>query len=323
MSGSAEHPDSAVPISEVVAQHGFTNVLFSPLSDRGAVGATRRLLSTLRDGAELTIVAVLSRPSRFQQALHGSGHVEAILESGHRAAHRRLARCEKTASEAGRGIEASSIIDVGHPALSLVTRAVAAQHDLLVVSLEDDDDHALIRRLLRKSPCPVWVIRPTRAVRHRVLAAIDPEPEQEQLNRLVLSTASVLAGEDGELHVVNAWELYGESTMRSSAFIQLEEAEVERRRRAVGDAHERAVAELMSSLDETDRWEVHVTSGPAARVICDTIERHHIDTLVIGTVARSGIGGVVMGNTAERVLDEVGCSVVAVKPPGFVSPIHF
>ena len=41
----------------------------------------------------------------------------------------------------------------------------------------------------------------------------------------------------------------------------------------------------------------------------------------MGTVARTGISGLVMGNSAEQVLDEVHCSVIAVKPPGFKSPI--
>ena len=41
----------------------------------------------------------------------------------------------------------------------------------------------------------------------------------------------------------------------------------------------------------------------------------------MGTIARTGLPGVLIGNTAEKVLDDVHCSVVAVKPPGFVSPL--
>ena len=46
-----------------------------------------------------------------------------------------------------------------------------------------------------------------------------------------------------------------------------------------------------------------------------------IDLLVLGTVARTGIAGYVIGNTAEAVLSQVTCSVLAVKPEGFVSPV--
>jgi nucleotide-binding universal stress UspA family protein len=41
----------------------------------------------------------------------------------------------------------------------------------------------------------------------------------------------------------------------------------------------------------------------------------------MGTVARIGIPGLLIGNTAETILDQLDCSVLAVKPPGFVSPV--
>jgi hypothetical protein len=41
----------------------------------------------------------------------------------------------------------------------------------------------------------------------------------------------------------------------------------------------------------------------------------------MGTVARTGIAGLLIGNTAEAILEQVQCSVLAVKPPGFVSPV--
>jgi hypothetical protein len=41
----------------------------------------------------------------------------------------------------------------------------------------------------------------------------------------------------------------------------------------------------------------------------------------MGTVARTGIAGFVMGNTAEMMLRQLRGSVLAVKPPGFVTPV--
>jgi nucleotide-binding universal stress UspA family protein len=45
------------------------------------------------------------------------------------------------------------------------------------------------------------------------------------------------------------------------------------------------------------------------------------DLIVMGTVARTGIPGFIMGNTAEAILNQIDCSVLAVKPPGFVTPV--
>jgi nucleotide-binding universal stress UspA family protein len=61
--------------------------------------------------------------------------------------------------------------------------------------------------------------------------------------------------------------------------------------------------------------------GEPARAISHFIDRNGIDLVVTGRVARTGIRGLVMGNTAERVLQRLRGSVLAVKPPGFVSPV--
>jgi nucleotide-binding universal stress UspA family protein len=42
----------------------------------------------------------------------------------------------------------------------------------------------------------------------------------------------------------------------------------------------------------------------------------------MGTVARGGIAGLLVGNTAERVLKRLSCAVLALKPEGSVSPVR-
>ena len=44
--------------------------------------------------------------------------------------------------------------------------------------------------------------------------------------------------------------------------------------------------------------------------------------LIMGTIARSGISGILIGNTAERLLPHVPCSVLALKPDGWKCPIE-
>lgn len=51
------------------------------------------------------------------------------------------------------------------------------------------------------------------------------------------------------------------------------------------------------------------------------IEEKKIDVLVMGTVARTGIPGFIIGNTAEIILQKIDCSLLALKPLGFVSPV--
>ena len=68
--------------------------------------------------------------------------------------------------------------------------------------------------------------------------------------------------------------------------------------------------------------QVHLSWGTPWQEI-RRISRHQAaDLIVIGTVGRSGIKGLLIGNTAEKVLDTCDCSILTVKPDGFVSPIE-
>jgi nucleotide-binding universal stress UspA family protein len=42
----------------------------------------------------------------------------------------------------------------------------------------------------------------------------------------------------------------------------------------------------------------------------------------MGTVGRVGIPGLFIGNTAEEIFQTTACSVLAVKPDGFISPVE-
>jgi len=46
-----------------------------------------------------------------------------------------------------------------------------------------------------------------------------------------------------------------------------------------------------------------------------------VDLIVMGTLSRTGIPGYFIGNTSESILSQVNCSVLTMKPPGFVSPV--
>jgi hypothetical protein len=59
----------------------------------------------------------------------------------------------------------------------------------------------------------------------------------------------------------------------------------------------------------------------AYEVIPAMIRDIKADLVVMGTVARTGIPGFIVGNTAEMILSQIACAVLAVKPPGFVSPV--
>ncbi|MEE4264405.1 MAG: universal stress protein [Desulfobacteraceae bacterium] len=66
---------------------------------------------------------------------------------------------------------------------------------------------------------------------------------------------------------------------------------------------------------------LHFLKGDPAARITDLAAKERIDLIVVGTVCRTGVAVFFIGNTAENVLQQVECSVLTVKPEGFVSPV--
>ena len=126
--------------------------------------------------------------------------------------------------------------------------------------------------------------------------------------------------ERSELHVIHAWNLPGENRMRSRAVIL--QAELDMLLQGVRGKRETQLGDLLghySSLDLSPR--VHLVNGRAGEEIPELVRQEGIDLLVMGTVCRTGVAGFFIGNTAETVLAQVDCSVLSVKPEGFVTPV--
>jgi len=67
--------------------------------------------------------------------------------------------------------------------------------------------------------------------------------------------------------------------------------------------------------------QLHVITGDAKYIVPAAARDLDVDLIVMGTVARVGIPGFFMGNTAESILNQIDCSVLTIKPSGFVSPV--
>ena len=87
--------------------------------------------------------------------------------------------------------------------------------------------------------------------------------------------------------------------------------------------HEEGLNNLLEKYDlQGLNHQVHLIKGTAGIVIPDVAEKERADLIVMGTLSRSGVRGFLIGNTAEKILQKVDCSVLAVKPDGFVTPVN-
>ncbi|MGD9715399.1 MAG: universal stress protein, partial [Thermomicrobiales bacterium] len=79
---------------------------------------------------------------------------------------------------------------------------------------------------------------------------------------------------------------------------------------------------FVESLDaEPDQIQRHLSWGTPWKEVGRLAQHLGIDLIALGTIGRSGVKGLLLGNTAERVLDTCHCSILTVKPDGFVSPL--
>ena len=228
-----------------------------------------------------------------------------------------------------RGLEVSTKVLMGKTSLGIMKEVLWSQHDLVVRVTRGTHSRrsgffgSTSMRLLRKCPCAVWLVKPdTRPRFLRVLAAVEPTPHDAahaQLNQTIIKLAdSVAHYEGGQLHVMHAWELFGASVLRSR-MPQDEYADlVKATESEIAIAFDKFLAPHALSVQSEN---VYLVRGDAGRVIPGLLKEQGIDLVVMGTVARTGIPGMMMGNTAETVLDQAECSVLAIKPTGFVSPV--
>ncbi len=238
---------------------------------------------------------------------------------------RRLLRTGLTELSTG-GIDLSTSVEWSHtPFLTIIQRVLRQGHDLLIKTAEHVTGpkamlfHPTDRHLMRQCPCPVWMIRPEQHHTYqRILAAVDSFPDDEinaDLNRHILDLANSQAvRDDAELHVVHAYQV------RSKLLLPTD-VDIDEYNNAVVALHrERLEALLQAHPMPSQR--VHMEEGFPGEIIPAVARRERIDLIVMGTLARVGIPGLFIGNTAERTLDHVDCDILAVKPKGFVTPVR-
>jgi universal stress protein E len=280
--------------------------------------------------AQLTIVDVIEELPRDMRML-----MVAVtpMELQELVIQERLKYLEPIVATLGReGVQAGVTILTGTPFLAIIRQVLRQKHDLVIMAA---DGRSRLKgqlfgttslHLMRKCPCPVWVMKPTWRERfHRILAAVDPAGGEEEANLLnikIMDLATSLAEmEQSELHIVHAWDLRGEHQLR--VHTRISSAKMSQLADQTRERHQKGFNELIGNYPLQDlNHRLHFLKGDPAASITSLAAEHAIDLIIMGTVCRTGVAGFFIGNTAENVLQLVDCSVLTVKPQGFVSPVR-
>ena len=237
-----------------------------------------------------------------------------------------------TASIQQAGVQVNTKVLHGTPFLTIIQEVLRNDHDMVMIAAEGRRVFKEMfygrtsMHLMRKCPCPVWVMNPDQPKHYsHILAAVDPTPSSEErdtLNIKIMDLATSLAHrEHCELLVIHTWTFSLESHLRSGR-VNVPLSKVDEWERALRDKHRRSLGDLLQPYDLTNlEHQVYMLRGEAGRLIPALAKAREVELIVMGTVSRTGVTGFLIGNTAEKVLRQVDCSVLVVKPDKFVTPV--
>jgi universal stress protein E len=219
---------------------------------------------------------------------------------------------------AERGVEATLAVRKEPAWLAVVREVLRVHADLVVAGKRTDvytDDRRLgtvARKLVRKCPCAVWLEDPRETRDPSVLlAATDLSPVGDRAVALAASVADALGA---ELHVVHAYSVSLEAQMEGG----------EARREYERDKYDAAVRSIEAVLADSPlagAATLHVGLSSPTQAVLEGVEKLRPGLVVMGTISRGGIPGLLMGNTAERLIDRIDCALLTVKPADFVCPV--
>lgn len=231
------------------------------------------------------------------------------------------------------------VIKFGNPAIEVIKEVMTFGHDIVIKaasgpqSFKDRLFGGVAVRLLRKCPCPVFILKPSPAISFKnILVPIDPdinvdsplvtEESEEPISRKIMDLSLYMAQmEESTLHILHCWFLPGE-TLLSSARSRIAPEELNRMAVLAEKIHLQKMNTLLSPYDlSKTSHSLIIEKGDPGKKIIEYANKNQIDLIIMGTVGRSGLSGLFIGNTAERVIEEVNCSVLTVKPSQFSSPV--
>jgi universal stress protein E len=274
-------------------------------------------------GARLELFHAMHVPAFDEIALLQDDSVDKLRERVEEQARILLARmCAKVRKH---GVPAEYSVEWDYPPHeAILRRATAIGADLIVAECHKGARtrpwliHLTDWELLRTSPLPVLLLKNDKPYRRPLtLAAVDParahaKPRALDAN-IIAAAREFSTAMRGALHMAHAnyptiAGLPREPSREDPKWSTLSYDQLKEQEREAFEAF-RAEMKIM-------RTRAHLVTGNPATVIPRVARDLGAQIVVMGALSRSGLMRVLIGNTAERVLESLPCDVLVVKPEG-------
>lgn len=307
--------------------HGFRKILVATDFSPPAEAALRQAIWLARlSGAQVVLAHVRGDLRKVVHSASTKAKLDLLLGSGdqfeHEVRQRSDARMRKLVADLdASGIEIRYETLLGEPFVEIIHAVQQEGYDLVLAGTrglsawQEFFVGSTAKRLVGKCPSSVWIVKAEYVGPPRViLAATDFSDVSRRAVQEGLWIAQQASADFHLLHVIDA------SDVPPDLVDHLPEGST--LRQAIDEEAKSRMSDFLQSLDcDTSQSHIHLSSGTPWKEIKRLGHEYHADLIAMGTVGRSGIKGVLLGSTAEKVLGSCDCSMLTIKPEGFESPI--
>lgn len=221
----------------------------------------------------------------------------------------------------------------GMPQIEIISYVTDQKVDLVIT--EPDTAHGIRRffygtttlALIRKCPCAMYVIKPEHQhVHKKIMVAVDAvstNPFAASFNdHLIQSGYDIATDMQAELHIVHAWESKIESAKNNPFFGSDSQADIQQTILKTKIEHTKAFEKLLNRQPfDLSSVYTHIIKGNPQTELAVFANKQKIDLVVMGSLEKVGIAGFFLGHTAESLINQIDCSILAFKPENFITPV--
>lgn len=174
-------------------------------------------------------------------------------------------------------------------------------------------------QLIRTCPYPLWLIKP-HEIKEKplIVAAVDPVHSHDKpanLDQLIVDRAKEITGPaDGEIHLLHTYQRIvgiGREATKTFKPIKLPIDELSKK---IQTEH-REQLDTLAAANDIDAAHTHQLPGSTRDLLPTFARTHGADVVVMGALARWGLRRMIIGSTAEKVLDHLPCDILIVRLP--------
>lgn len=184
----------------------------------------------------------------------------------------------------------------------------STHHSALKRIIRTPDDWHLIR----EANVPLFFVKDSTPLNNqKVLISMDTSDHEnlhETLNQKLLKFGKDLHAHYGcEVNVVNAYP-----TLNGLASVIPEGASYELYEEGLKEAHKEALS-LFGKKNGVEEDQLHLCRGGVGEAVQSVVQDIDSHLVICGTHARGGVDGVVIGNSAESILEHTDCNLLVLK----------